>query len=50
MSFSEDFLSGDDLHPIDIVKDLAAHHAWEFDRVTDDQIAMEWKASGGPIR
>ena len=40
MSFSEDFLSGDDLHPIDIVEDLAAHHAWEFDRVTDDQIAM----------
>lgn len=28
------------MHPIDIVEDLAAHHAWEFDRVTDDQIAM----------
>ncbi len=40
MSLSEDFLSTDDLHPIDIVETLAEHHAWEFDRVTDDQIAM----------
>ena len=40
MSISEDFLLSDDLHPIDIVEDLAAHHDWEFDRVTDDQIAM----------
>ena len=40
MSLSEDFLVLDDLHPIDIVETLAEHHAWEFDRVTDDQIAM----------
>ncbi len=40
MSLSEDYWSGDDLHPIDIVESLAADHAWEFDRVTDDQIAM----------
>ncbi len=40
MSLSEDFASLDDLHPIDIVETLAQHHAWEFDRVTDDQIAM----------
>ncbi|MGL5010843.1 MAG: YbjN domain-containing protein [Paracoccaceae bacterium] len=40
MSLSEDFLSTEDLHPIDIVETLAEHHAWEFDRVTDDQIAM----------
>ena len=40
MSLSEDFLSGDDGHPIDIVETLAEQHAWEFDRVTDDQIAM----------
>ncbi len=39
MSLSEAFLA-DDLHPIDIVESLAQHHAWEFDRVTDDQIAM----------
>ncbi len=31
---------GDDLHPIDIVEDLAAHHEWDFDRIGDDQIAM----------
>jgi hypothetical protein len=40
MSIAQDFLSTDDLHPIDIVETLAEHHAWEFDRVTDDQIAM----------
>ena len=40
MSLSEDYLSGDDLHPIDIVETLAEHHDWEFDRVTEDQIAM----------
>ena len=40
MSLAENFLTSDDLHPIDIVETLAEHHAWEFDRVTDDQIAM----------
>ena len=40
MSLSEDFHFSDDLHPIDIVETLAQSHAWEFDRVTDDQIAM----------
>ena len=40
MSLSEDYATMDDLHPIDIVENLAEHHAWEFDRVTDDQIAM----------
>lgn len=39
MSLSEDYLS-EDIHPIDIVETLAQSHAWEFDRVTDDQIAM----------
>ncbi|MEP3296918.1 MAG: YbjN domain-containing protein [Pseudoruegeria sp.] len=38
MSLSEHF--EEDLHPIDIVETLAEHHAWEFDRVADDQIAM----------
>ncbi|RYD82245.1 MAG: diacylglyceryl transferase, partial [Sphingobacteriales bacterium] len=40
MSLSEDFMSTEDLHPIDIVETLAQHNDWEFDRVTDDQIAM----------
>ena len=40
MSLAEDHFTTDELHPIDIVETLAEHHAWEFDRVTDDQIAM----------
>ncbi|WP_415183023.1 YbjN domain-containing protein [Phaeovulum sp.] len=40
MALSEDFLYSDDLHPIDVVETLAAHHEWDFDRVADDQIAM----------
>jgi hypothetical protein len=40
MSLSDDYLLGDETHPIDIVETLAADNAWEFDRVTDDQIAM----------
>ncbi|MEO1025242.1 MAG: YbjN domain-containing protein, partial [Pseudomonadota bacterium] len=39
MSLSEHY-SMEDLHPIDIVEHIAEHHAWDFDRVTDDQIAM----------
>ena len=40
MSLSEQFQSVEDLHPIDIVETLAEHHEWDFDRITDDQIAM----------
>ena len=40
MSLAEEFMTSDDLHPIDVVETLAEYHAWEFDRVTDDQIAM----------
>jgi hypothetical protein len=40
MSLSEDFLESDDLHPIDIVESLAEFNDWEFDRLTEDQIAM----------
>ncbi|MBY0538071.1 YbjN domain-containing protein [Patescibacteria group bacterium] len=29
-----------DLHPIDIAEDLAENSGWEFDRMTDDQIAL----------
>ena len=39
MSLSEQFHT-EDLHPIDIVEHIAEHHAWDFDRVADDQIAM----------
>ncbi|SPJ25774.1 YbjN domain-containing protein [Palleronia abyssalis] len=40
MSLSEQFITSDDLDPIDLVEHLAEHHEWEFDRVADDQIAM----------
>jgi hypothetical protein len=38
MSLSEHDIA--DIHPIDIVETLAEHHAWDFDRVGEDQIAM----------
>ncbi|WP_151718677.1 type III secretion system chaperone family protein [Gemmobacter serpentinus] len=40
MSLAEDFFIEDDLHPIDLVETLAADQQWEFNRVTDNQIAM----------
>lgn len=40
MTLSQDYTLTDEIHPIDIVETLAEHHAWEFDRVGDDQIAM----------
>ena len=39
MALSEHYLE-DEIHPIDIVESLAEQHAWEFDRIADDQIAM----------
>ncbi|MCA0203234.1 YbjN domain-containing protein [Pararhodobacter sp.] len=48
MPLSEHDLLTDEIHPIDIVETLAEHHAWEFDRVGDDQIAMavegQWRS------
>jgi hypothetical protein len=40
MSVSEQFFESEDLHPIDIVENIAEHRDWDFDRVGDDQIAM----------
>jgi len=40
MALSEHYLDTDDIHPIDLAEHVAAHHAWEFDRIHDDQIAM----------
>ncbi|MEX0284495.1 MAG: YbjN domain-containing protein [Paracoccaceae bacterium] len=39
MALSEHFLE-EEIHPIDIVEHIAAHHDWDFDRLGDDQIAM----------
>ena len=41
MTKSAQDLNSSDIHPIDIVENLAEYRAWDFDRVTDDQIAME---------
>ncbi|SOH94171.1 hypothetical protein SAMN06273572_103200 [Monaibacterium marinum] len=41
MDTLEHYLTSEDADPIDIVETLAAHKAWEFDRITDNQIAME---------
>ena len=40
MPFSVQDIQNEDIHPIDIVENLAEHHSWDFDRVADDQIAM----------
>jgi hypothetical protein len=39
MTLSEQYID-DEIHPIDIVEHLAAHHEWDFDRISDEQIAM----------
>lgn len=39
MPLSEPYIE-EDIHPIDIVENLAAYHEWDFDRIADDQIAM----------
>ena len=40
MSAAEFYISSESLHPIDLVETLAEHHAWDFDRMNEDQIAM----------
>lgn len=48
MAQTDGFILSDDIHPIDIVESVAAHHDWEFDRLADDQIAMvvegQWRS------
>lgn len=40
MALSAEQIEFDDIHPIDIVEHIASHQAWEFDRISDEQIAM----------
>ena len=40
MAQTEAIIPTDEIHPIDIVEAVAAHHDWQFDRLADDQIAM----------
>ena len=35
-----DMFHANDIHPIDIVENLAESNQWDFDRIADDQIAM----------
>lgn len=39
MALTEQYLE-DDIHPIDIVENIAAFNEWDFDRISDEQIAM----------
>lgn len=45
MSTVEQFLTTDEIHPIDIVETLAEHNEWDFDRISDEQIAMAIEGS-----
>ncbi len=40
MAFAEQFYHTEDVHPIDLVEHIAEHNEWEFDRISDEQIAM----------
>ncbi len=40
MAQLDHFIHSDEIHPIDIVESVATFHEWDFDRLTDDQIAM----------
>ncbi len=39
MALTEHYLD-EDLHPIDIVENVAAFNDWDFDRISEEQIAM----------
>jgi len=41
MGLSNHAFDFEDLHPIDMVQDIAANQEWEFNRIADDQISME---------
>lgn len=45
MTATEQYLNTDDVHPIDIVETLATSNAWDFDRISDEQIAMAIEGS-----
>jgi hypothetical protein len=40
MAQTQRLIPCDDIDPIDIVETVALHHQWEFDRPTEDEIAM----------
>lgn len=48
MAQADYFIHSDEIHPIDIVENVATQREWEFDRLADDQIAMvvegQWRS------
>ena len=50
MDIVERLFENEDVDPIDIVETLAEHYDWDFDRITEDQIAMaiegSWRTYG----
>ena len=48
MAQLDHYIHSEEIHPIDIAETVAAHHAWDFDRLADDQIAMtvegQWRS------
>lgn len=48
MAQTDHYIHSDEIHPIDIVESVAAHHEWDFDRLADDQITMmvegQWRS------
>ena len=50
MDIVERLFDNEDVDPIDIVETLAEHYDWDFDRITEDQIAMAidgtWRTYG----
>ncbi len=50
MDIVERLFESEDIDPIDIVETLAEHYDWDFDRITEDQIAMaiegSWRTYG----
>ena len=48
MGLSNHTFDFDDVHPIDIVEDIAATQEWEFDRTEENQISVsvvgQWRS------
>lgn len=41
MALTDTFIDSGEIHPIDVVENIAEYYDWEFDRIADDQIAMQ---------
>lgn len=48
MSMTERYVDEGEIHPIDVVENIATHYEWDFDRVAENQIAMtlegQWRS------